>query len=77
MTGAWHEDLHMFKIIYQQILLWMRNVSDRSCRVNQNIHFMSSTFFYKMCHLWDNVENYVGARQAKDDNIVQCMHIAC
>jgi len=31
----------------------MRNVSDKSCRVDQNTHFMFSNFcFFKSCHLW-------------------------
>jgi hypothetical protein len=30
-----------------------------------------------LCCLWDNVEKYDTARQAADDNIIQCMHFAC
>jgi len=32
--------LHLLLIIFRKILLGMRNVSDRRCRENQNIHFM-------------------------------------
>jgi len=44
-------------IVSPPVLLRMRNVSDKSCRENQNtilcwIHF----FFRKSCRLWDNVE---------------------
>jgi len=37
----------------------MRNVLDRSCRENQNTHFMFSNFFstQESCQLWDNEEN--------------------
>ena len=40
-------------------LLAMRNVSDKSCKENQNTHFVFSKFFSrKSCHLWDNVGKY-------------------
>jgi hypothetical protein len=49
----------------------MRNVSDSSCRENQNTHFMLSTFLPpKLCHLWDNMEKYGTAKQATCDNIL-------
>ena len=32
---------------------------------------------WKMCSLWDNVENYGRAKQAIADNTVHCMHTAC
>jgi len=34
----------------------------------------STTFFWKSCHLWQNVENYFRARQATDDNNA---HVHC
>ena len=34
-------------------------------------------FFWKLYHLWDNMEKYGRARQSIGDKIVQCMHIAC
>jgi hypothetical protein len=40
-----HEDLSIFMIIYRLIILRMRNVSDKSCRENQNTHFMFSNVF--------------------------------
>ena len=51
-------------------LLRMRNVSDRSCRENQNTHFCWITFSRKSCRLWDNVYNCSTVVQATDDNIV-------
>jgi hypothetical protein len=54
-----------------------RNVSDKSCRENQNTHFMFNNFFRKSCCLWDNVEKYGRARQATDDNIIRRMRFAC
>jgi hypothetical protein len=40
----------------------MRNVSDKSCGGNLNIHFVFNNFFFrKSYHLWDNVEKYCRA----------------
>jgi len=36
----------------------MRNVSDKSCRVNQNTHYVLIFFFSKMSLFLDNVEKY-------------------
>jgi len=48
----------------------MRNISDKSCRENQNIHFVSSKFFPRKSYLlWDNVEKYRRAGQATGDNM--------
>ena len=56
----------------------MRNVSDKSCRENQNTHFMFNNFFFrKSCWVGDNVEKCDGARQATDDNIIRHMCFAC
>jgi hypothetical protein len=38
-------------------------------------HFMFNNFFWKLCCLWVNVEKYGTARQATEDNTIQC--IAC
>ena len=37
----------------------------------------SITFFWKLCHLWDNVEKCGRAGQVPDDNIIGCMCFAC
>jgi len=57
----------------------MRNISDKSCRENQETHFMFDTIFFsrKSCRLWDNVERYGRGRQATGDNMIQRMRIAC
>jgi hypothetical protein len=49
ITGPLREDQCRFMI--------MRYVADKSCRENQNTHFVCSNFFSrKPCRLWDNVE---------------------
>ena len=64
-------------IILRWILI-MSNVSDKSCRENQNTHFLFNKFFFrKSCRLWDNVEKCDTAGQATDDNIIRRMRFAC
>jgi hypothetical protein len=43
-----HMKTSMFLIISCSFLLRMRNVSDRSCRENQNTHFKFNNFFLKI-----------------------------
>ena len=47
MNDATHEDQFICFIISRSVLLRMRNVSDRSCRENQNTHFVFSDIFTK------------------------------
>ena len=44
--GTLHEDQYTFFIISCSFRIRMRNVSDRSCRENQNTHFVVSNFFF-------------------------------
>jgi len=70
MTGTLHEDVDTF-MISQWILHRMINASSRSCKENQNIHFMfSNPPLWKLCHLWDNVEKFGRARQAAHDKVM-------
>ena len=47
-----------FLIISRWILLRMGNISDKSCRENQNAHFMCNISSQKLCRLWDNMQKY-------------------
>ena len=40
--GTLYVDLSTFMIICHSVLLRMRKISDKSCRENQNTHFMFS-----------------------------------
>jgi hypothetical protein len=62
MRDTSHEDQYTF--LSSHSLLRMRNVSDKSCRGNQNTHFMFNNSFLISCSLWDNVEKYCRAWQA-------------
>jgi hypothetical protein len=79
MTVTLREDMCTFMIISRSVLRRMRNVSDKSCRENQNTHFMFNNFFFfrKSCRLWDNVETYGKSGQVTDDNIIGRMRFAC
>jgi hypothetical protein len=44
--GTLSEDLRKFMIISRSSLLKVRNVSDNSCRKNQNMRFMLSNFSF-------------------------------
>jgi hypothetical protein len=46
IIGTLHADRYTFLIISRSVLLRMRNVSDKSCRENQNTHFVFSNFFF-------------------------------
>ena len=62
-------------IISRSLLLRMRNVLDKSCRENQNPHFMFDTFFFWIsCCLWGNVKTYSRAREITYDNTA---HVHC
>ena len=76
MTGTLHEDVFTFLIISRSFLLRMRNVSDKICSKNQNTLFTFSNFFFrKSSRSWQNVEKYLRAGQATDDNMAHahCM----
>jgi len=48
ITGTLHEDLCTLILVSQGILLRIMNVSDRSCRDNQNTLFMLNNFFLEI-----------------------------
>jgi hypothetical protein len=51
------------------VLLRMRNNSDRSCRDNQNTHFVSKNFSSTIVPFMRYVGKYCRAGQAIDDNM--------
>ena len=48
ITGTLHEHRYTFLIISRSVLLRMRNISDKSCRENQNTLFYSIHFSSKI-----------------------------
>ena len=68
-------DRHTFVITSRSVLLRIRNVWGKGCKGNQNARFVFSNVFRKSCILWDNVEKYCTAGQAKDDNMMQVYYM--
>jgi hypothetical protein len=72
--------IHYF-IISLSFLPRIRNVSDKSCRENQNTYFVfNNSFFFsfrKSSRLGENVERYCRAGRATDDDITLRMRITC
>jgi hypothetical protein len=75
ITGTLRENSCTFMIPPQFLII--RNVSDESCRENQNIFYIQYFFPHKSYHLWDNVEKYGTARRVSCYNIIRCMRFAC
>jgi hypothetical protein len=56
----------------------MRNVINRSCRENQNTHFVSNNFFFrKSFRLWSDVETAGGAGGATNDVTIWRKRLTC
>jgi len=71
-NGYCNEDLCIFMIMSLRILLRMRNVSDKSCRGNQNTYFTVSNFPPENRAIYEIMwEKYCRARQATDGNKIQ------
>jgi hypothetical protein len=65
-----HEDMVTFMIISRWVLLGMRNVSDRSCRENQDTRFILNNVFPKIALFMRYVEKYCWTGQATYENTV-------
>jgi hypothetical protein len=49
ISGTVHEDRYMYiRVIFCGIIFKMRNISDKSCREDQNTHFIFNNFFPKI-----------------------------
>ena len=68
--------LHILLVISRKVLLGIRNVSDRSCRENRNIHFMFKNvypkivFFYEL--MWKNTVKPDGPQMTIKYDAVKC-----
>jgi hypothetical protein len=74
-----YKDLCRFMIVSRWDLLRVRNILHESCTENQNTHVLCSvtSFTWKSCSIWADVEKRGGAREATDDNIILRMRFAC
>jgi hypothetical protein len=69
ITGTLLEDVFTFNKICH-LVLTMRNISIKSCRQNQNTHFVFSNFFSKILPRVRYVKKYGGARDTMDNVIM-------
>ena len=53
ITGTLYKDVSIFMIISLWVLLRTSNISNKSCRENQNAHFMLSKFFPENCAVYE------------------------
>jgi len=71
-----HEQQYTFLITSRSVLLKMTNVSNESCRGNQNTHFMKVNFFSKIVPffeiMWKN-----SAERGRSQMVVWRMRIVC
>jgi len=70
ITNNLREDQYIFFTTSRSFLLKVRNVSEKSCRENQNKHFVINKFFKKkLCHLYEIMwKKKCNAGQATDNN---------
>ena len=73
--GTLQEDQYTFLIISHSVLLGMNNLSDKSCRENQNTHFMFHISFFNHAVYEIMCKNIV--EPGRLQMTVWCMHIAC
>ena len=57
----------------------MRNISDKSCRENENIFYVKQPFFFfkENRTVYEMMQKYSAARVATDENIIRPMRFAC
>ena len=75
--GTLHEKVRTFMIKSRWIHIVMKNVSDKSCRENQNTHFAPKNIFRKSCRCLDNVRtiwlDQAGHRWQHNTALAHCM----
>jgi hypothetical protein len=52
-NGILHDNLSTFMMISGWIILKMRNISDKTCRGNQNTGFIFNDFFLENCVVYE------------------------
>jgi hypothetical protein len=69
ITGTLHVDQYTFDHISHSFFR-VGNVSDKFVQKIKTHTYYSVIFFSKWCKLWDNVEKYIRALQARDENML-------
>jgi len=68
-------NIHCWSYLTQFFLEWEMFQTNLVEKIKTHFEFSNFFFFFKLCHLWDNVEKYCRAGQATDDNMAHahCM----
>jgi len=76
--GSSHLDLCTFMKISRSFMLKIKkSFRWKLSRKSRHFMFRNFFFFWKLCHLWDNVEKYGRTKQATDDYIIWHKRYAC
>jgi len=70
------QDQYSFLFVSHSVLLRMRNVSDKSCRENQNTHFISNNFFFEN-HVVSEIMWKNSVEPDGPQSTIWCMRFAC
>ena len=76
ITGTLHDDRHTFVITSRSVLLRVRNVSDKSCRENQNTHFVFNNAWFGNRAVYE-IMCINNAEQDRAQMSIWRMRIAC
>jgi hypothetical protein len=72
-----HKNKSTFMVISRSVLLRMRNVSDKSCRENQNTHFVLNKIFQKIVPFMRYVGKFGTAGQVTYGNTIRRTRFVC
>jgi hypothetical protein len=71
---TWSRPIHNLALS-RSVLLEMRNVSNKTCRDNQNTHLISMNIFLKSCRLWERWKYFV--KPGRPQMRIRRMRLAC
>jgi hypothetical protein len=74
--GTLHEDVFTVMTVSGLILLRIRNVSNTSCRENQNTHFMQNNFISENRAVYETLSKNI-VEPERPQTTIWCMCIAC
>ena len=75
--GTIHEYLSQYIMVSRWFFLKMKNFSYKTCRENQNTHFVFCNFIPKILPFLGQCLNFGTTGEAKNDNVMLLMCLAC
>ena len=73
ITSILHEDQYTFMMIPRSFLLTMINVTDKSCRENQNTRIIFNNIYPENRAFYETMWKYCRVGQATDGNMVHAL----